>query len=342
MTLSEAGLAPAPLVDWLCDHAPVRPPVHCEPIVGGRSNRTDRLRDDGGRCWVLRRPPAGTRRPGAHDVVREARVVEQIAAATAVPVPTVVGTCDDPTLVGSPFAVSDWVDGLVLRCAADSERLTPSARERASFELVDALAELHRLDPGVLGGDVERARDYFTRQLDRWQEQATSAGVDEPTIKRVGEHLAARLPRTPEAGVVHGDFRLDNAIVGEDGGLRAVVDWELATVGAPLSDVGHIAAYWITDQHRSALYPGTPPMEARGFAPRRELLDRYAWRSGRGLVGLDAATAFAKWKAACAMLVIARRAQMSGSAPADIGTADFPDRARRLLESAAADLEGAQ
>ncbi|MBV6754889.1 phosphotransferase family protein [Rhodococcus opacus] len=268
-------------------------PLGFDLITGGRSNLTYRVTDGGGRCWVLRRPPAGPVLPSAHDVTREARVL-QVLQRTPVPVPTVVAVCADPAVTGAEFYVMDHVEGIVLDSEADAAQLSPTARRAAAGSLVDTLAAIHDVDCAPLEG-LRRPGSYVERQLRRWMRQfERSSSRCVPVIGEVHKLLSARVPTERWTGLVHGDYRPGNAIFGGDGHVRAVLDWELCTVGDTLADIGWLTATW---QVPDAV--GWAPADDSGFGDAADLADRYAQRTGRDLSDLGFYQAFALWRLAC-------------------------------------------
>lgn len=218
-----------------------------EVIAGGRSNLTYLLDLDNTRL-VLRRPPLGHVLATAHDMAREYRV--QAALHGVVPVPRMVALCEDPDVLGAPFYLMEHVDGVVVRLRADAERLGPEGLGQAAGELVRTLAALHRVDPAAVGLDgFGRPGGFLTRQVRRWSGQLDAsrdrevAGIDE-----LRDRLAAGVPPERDLphrrGVVHGDYRLDNVVLDPSGpSVAAVLDWEMATLGDPLTDLGLLLTY---------------------------------------------------------------------------------------------------
>ena len=271
----------------------------------GQSNLTFALEIDGGPHMVLRRPPPGPLPPRAHDVLRECRVMASLYP-TPVPVPRVLLHCDDPAVIGAPFYVMERVSGDALRSELPVAFASTPPEQRRGFgeRAVDALAALHRLTPSDVGlGDLGPPTGYLARQLKRWQGQldfARTRPVED--LDWVAAWLAEHLPSEQDSGrVVHGDYKLDNLLFAADPPphLLAVVDWELATLGDPLADVGWLLAFW-----REA---GDPPPELKiiprltelaGFSTRAELADRYAERGRRTLPDLRFYLVFALWKMA--------------------------------------------
>jgi len=224
-------------------------PPSAQLVAGGRSNLTYIL-DDGSRRMVLRRPPLGHVQATAHDMSREFRVIGALAG-TAVPVPVALALCSDPDVNGAPFYLMSHVDGAVLRRRRDLDGIDPAARAVLARAMVDVLADLHAVDADAVGlGDFGRPEGFLARQVRRWSTQLDgSRSRDLPGIDALRDRLAGSVPdRTPAPRcVVHGDYRLDNLIVGaasDPHPVRAVLDWEMATLGDPLADLGLLLAYW--------------------------------------------------------------------------------------------------
>jgi len=280
----------------------VEPPLRFDRIVGGSSNLTFEVTDAAGRRLVLRRPPLSHVLASAHDMGREHRIIAALRP-TPVPVPEALGLCRDESVNGSPFYVMGYVDGCVLRTAAETGRvLDEGARRRAGEDLADVLVALHGLDVDAVGlGDLARRDGYIERQLKRWhgqflrsQEQERQAGVYRPVplVEEVHDLLLSRVPAQQGVAVAHGDYRLDNTIVGADGTVRAVLDWELCTLGDPLADLGTMLMYWSGGG-------AAPTTSLPGFLSPDELAERYASRSGRDIAQLGYYLAFAHWRLAC-------------------------------------------
>jgi aminoglycoside phosphotransferase (APT) family kinase protein len=292
------------------------PPLAVAPIGGGLSNLTFTLTDGAGTRLVLRRPPLGPLLPSAHDMAREHRVMAALEG-TAVPVPPVVGLCEDESVTGAPFLVTRLVEGLAVRGSAQAEALPAPARARAGEGLADVLAALHLTDPDAVGlGDLGRPDGYVERQLTRWRRQwVEGGGRDHPAFLALHDRLAAAVPPQVRPAIVHGDLRVDNAILGPDGTVRAVVDWELCTLGDPLADLGMTLAYWSEpDDDATAL--DDPPTSVPGFGSRDEVTARYAERTGFDVAGVPFHVAFAMWKIAAILEgVTTRRARGAVGAP---------------------------
>ncbi len=311
---------------WLEKEIPgSRPPFSFALIAGGRSNLTYRVTDAAGRVHALRRPPLSHVLPTAHDMAREYRVISALGP-TAVPVPQTFGLCLDTDVNDAPFYVMEFVDGLILRDAQAAEQgLDMAARHRTGLALAETLAALHAVDVDAVGlGDFAKREGYISRQLRRWHEQFRNSqveGLDTATVvNAVHDRLAATIPAQRGAAIVHGDFRLDNTVLAPDGSVRAVLDWEICTLGDPLADVGLLMVYW-TEPGDDAALVGLTPTTAPGFVTRQEIQDAYASASGRDLEHLGYYTAFGYWKLACIVQgVYARYA--GGAAAGDRSSVD--------------------
>jgi aminoglycoside phosphotransferase (APT) family kinase protein len=272
-------------------------------IAGGRSNLTYRLDLDAGSV-VLRRPPLGHVLPTAHDMSREYRVLSALAG-TAVPVPATLASCQDPDIIGAPFYLMRFVDGLVIRAAQGGPALSPEQASDLSNLMAETLASIHGVDLEVAGlADFGRPAGYLGRQLSRWQRQRELSNTRElPGYAELVQRLAAGLPDDDSADgtLVHGDFRLDNCLVQLSAPPRvaAVVDWEMSTLGDPLADLGLTLMYW-----RDA--PLGPPWVSvgatvtglPGFWSREQFAARYAELTGRDVSGIGYYIAFGYFKLA--------------------------------------------
>ncbi len=296
-----AGVDEARVTAWLAEHTPpLQPPLRFDLVAGGRSNLTYLVTDDAGRRVVLRRPPTSHVLATAHDMAREHRIISALAG-SGVPVPEALALCTDAEVNGAPFYVMAFAEGHVLRTAEQAAVLPEPARRAAGEDLVDVLARLHEVDVDAVGlGDLGRHDGYLQRQLKRWhgqfersQEQERQAGVHRPAdlVSEVHARLVAAAPEQQGVAVVHGDYRLDNTVVGDDGRVQAVLDWELCTLGDPLADVGILLAYWSESPDAAT---GTA-----GFPTRDALAARYAAASPLDLSVLPYYVAFAHWKLAC-------------------------------------------
>jgi len=298
-----AGIDAGNVTAWLVEHVPgAVAPFRFEIIAGGHSNLTYLVLAADGRRLVLRRPPLGHVLTSAHDMGREHRIIAALQD-SGVPVPPALGFCDDVVVNGAPFYVMGYVDGIVVRDRAIAEHaLTPSARERASCSLVDTMAAIHAVVLDASGlTDLAKHDDYIARQLRRWYGQWNLQKTRELSlVDEVHDALTRTIPPQGPATIVHGDYRLDNTIVSEDGDVLAVLDWEICTLGDPLADVGLLEVYWTGPDDAQSAWAGRSTT-APGFWNRDRLAARYAEVSGRDVSGLDFYVAFGFWKLACVL-----------------------------------------
>jgi aminoglycoside phosphotransferase (APT) family kinase protein len=303
---SKADTGQAPGVDlaalsaYLASRVPIVGPLVVSLIHGGRSNLTYRL-SDGVHDWVLRRPPLGSILPTAHDMAREYRVIEAVHGKD-VPVPAPVLFCQDRTILGVEFYLMEYVEGIVVRNRAQAAVLGEQQAARCADELVQVLAGIHRVDTSLLSG-LGRPDGYLSRQVSRWQRQwALSATRTLPEIYKLAQRLAECVPQPQTTSLVHGDYRLDNVIFRTRGAeglgeIAAVVDWEMATLGDPLADLGLLLVYW---DPLTAGVTGTEHAVSgnRGFPPPSELANSYARATGLSLRALGFYAALGYFKLA--------------------------------------------
>ncbi|MFE9094749.1 phosphotransferase family protein [Streptomyces sp. NPDC007264] len=265
-------------------------------IEGGRSNLTYAV-SDGTTKWVVRRPPLGHVLATAHDMKREHRVISALYP-TAVPVPRPVLLCEDESALGAPFYVMDFVEGTPYRTAEQLAPLGPQRTRDAVLGLVDTLVELHAVDPASVGlEDFGRPEGFLDRQLRRWGKQLDASRNRElPGIDELHSALGRELPTSPAPTVIHGDYRLDNVLLGDDDSIAAVLDWEMSTLGDPLTDVGLLVMYSVPLQLPNS--PISTTASAAGHPAPAELVERYAARSGRDVAAVSWYTAFAWFKLA--------------------------------------------
>ncbi|WP_375385407.1 phosphotransferase family protein [uncultured Microbacterium sp.] len=303
------GLDVAGATAWLADAHPdlADGPLRATVIVGGKSNLTYRL-DGAVVPLVLRRPPLGHVLPTAHDMRREHRVIAALHA-SPVPVPEAVDIVDDTDVqrvTGTPFFVMRFVEGRVLAHRAQNARYTPAALRAISIELAEVLAALHSVEPDRIGlADFGRHDGFLERQVRTWRRQLdASRSRDVPALDLLQERLAERLPETSRTTLVHGDYRLDNAIIGagDDPRVAAVLDWEMSTIGDPLVDLGIFGMYWniadIADIAHDPRVMQAAVDSAAGYPGFDELVDAYAARAGIAVPDLSWYRAFAAYKLA--------------------------------------------
>lgn len=332
-----AGIDGAAVTEWLVGAADLQPPLAFERIGHGQSNLTFLVSDSAGGRVVFRRPPLGELARGAHDMAREHRILTGLAA-TAVPTPKPIAQTDDPRYGGAPAYVMEYVDGLVLHTDEAARRLRPSARARAAAASVQAMAALHEVDVDAVGlGDLSRHDGYAERQLKGWSRQWESTRTrDLPVIEQTAEELRQSVPPQRDVAIVHGDYNLANLIVAPDGEVRAILDWELSTLGDPVADLGTMLCYWPDHPDQSILERDPVPL-LEGFPSREELVTLYAEAAPeRDLAGLGFWLALATWKLAIILEGVMRRRM--GNAANSRTSPDDLRRATDRLAGAAADL----
>jgi aminoglycoside phosphotransferase (APT) family kinase protein len=253
--------------------------------AGGASNWTYRLRYRN-RDLVLRQPPAGTKARSAHDMGREYRVQKALAPVYPA-VPRMVGLCEDPAVLGAPFYVMERIEGLVPRWPLpDGLALPPSHARRLCQALVEKLVELHRVDVAAAGlAALGKGPGYVRRQVAGWSERYVKARTwNVPSFARVRAWLAERAPDDAGACVIHNDFRFDNVVLdpGERTRIVGVLDWEMATIGDPLMDLGSALAYWVhADDDPLMRVTRRQPTHLPGMLRREEVVEAYLARTGR-------------------------------------------------------------
>jgi aminoglycoside phosphotransferase (APT) family kinase protein len=276
-------------------------PLRFALISGGRSNLTYRVEGARGR-WVLRRPPLGHVLPTAHDMAREYRVLAALAD-TEVPVARPLALCEDAALNDAPFYVMAYAPGVVLEDALPPRYAASEAeRRRIGDALVDTLVCLHAVDWRARGlADFGRPEGYLERQVRRWAQQWERSRTDPlPEIEELARRLARALPPSPPPTLVHGDYRLGNLALDpkDPGRVLAIYDWEMATLGDPLADLGYTLIYWSEpgDPGGGRFLPGLTAQP--GFHRRGELVQAYARRSGRDVAAVDFYQVLALYKLA--------------------------------------------
>lgn len=284
---------------WLAERAEITGALQFKLIAGGRSNMTFTVTDAAGRRFVLRRPPMGKLLPSAHDMAREHKLMASLAG-TAVPVPEMVGLCQDPSVNERDFYVMRFLDGIVVRSVEVGRTLSEAVRTRMSHELIRTLCALHRVDIDAIGlGNFAKREGYIERQLKRWSGQWEQSKTRElPLIDRVRDTLAARMPPASPATIAHGDYRLSNCMMNPAGPVAGVLDWELCTLGEPMADLGGLLGYWYDPQQPGQR--GDPETTALpGFLSADEMAGLYAEEMGVALTTVDYYRAFAQWRLAC-------------------------------------------
>ena len=294
------GLDLPKVSEWLLANVEgLEAPFTADLIAGGRSNLTFAITDATGRRFVLRRPPTGHVLATAHDMAREHRIISAVGT-TGVPVPHTLGLCTDVAVNGAPFYVMQLVDGVVLDSVDKAALLPMELRRPASEHLIDVLADLHAVDVDAVGlGDLAKREGYVERQVRRWSSQWENSKTRElAAIDEVARHLSARIPVQQGVAIAHGDFRFGNSLVDvTTGRITAVLDWELCTLGDPLADLGYLGVYW-SDGGDAAALRSNDPTGAGGFFAYREVVERYAARTGRDVGNVGYYVAFSCWRLA--------------------------------------------
>ncbi len=271
--------------------------LEAEVIEGGRSNLTYVL-TYGNSSWVLRRPPLGHTQPTAHNMKREYEVLAGLAR-TAVPAPVPLLFCEDESVLGAPFYVMERVTGQVFREPGEVN-LDQTGRRRASMALIATLADIHMADYEAAGlGALGRPDGYLARQVSRWTGQLESGIRVSPGLRELSRRLAASVPAEGRHSLVHGDYRIDNVMLDPEdpGRVNAVLDWEMATLGDPLADLGMLLMYWRQPGERCASDAHAITAEP-GFMERRELVERYEAITGFDVEHLDFYEVLAHFKLA--------------------------------------------
>jgi aminoglycoside phosphotransferase (APT) family kinase protein len=306
------GVEHAELTAWLGRlDSDLTPPVTARRIGVGQSNLTYMLSDAAGHRWVLRRPPIGHLLSSAHDVLREARILSALAR-TGVPVPRIYGVARAGEVGNEPMLLMEFVDGVVISDVAASRTLPERARHSAGIALPETLGRIHAVDLGAVNlAGLASHSPYAQRQLKRWSGQWEQSKTRElADLDLLTDRLSAAVPPPRELTLVHGDLHLRNIVLSAfDGEILAALDWELATLGDPIADLGTTLAYWpendetVLPEFRALLLPGYPR--------RADLIERYCVMSGRAVTDAELGFwhALALWKIAIIAEGILRRAQ---------------------------------
>ncbi|MBB1244649.1 phosphotransferase family protein, partial [Streptomyces durbertensis] len=285
----EDGFDVARVDAWLRERLPelTGGPPEIGQFSGGASNLTYLLRYPGTEL-VLRRPPAGRKASSAHDMAREYRVQQGLAPVFPY-VPKVRALCQDHNVIGCDFYVMDRIEGVIPRRNVPRELDLGPARARVLSErFVDTLAELHAVDASAAGlADLGRGEGYVRRQIEGWTRRYGQARTwNVPSFHHVTRWLAANQPADAAVSVIHNDWRLDNLVLDEELRVVGVLDWEMATLGDPLMDLGAALAYWVqADDGRLAVRTRRQPSHLPGMLTRDEIVRRYAERSGLRVEG---------------------------------------------------------
>jgi aminoglycoside phosphotransferase (APT) family kinase protein len=312
-------------------------------IAAGMSNLTYTVTPDGGspdEAVILRRPPTGAVLATAHDMAREYTVITALGP-TAVPVPRTLHLCQDPAVLGAPFYVMERVEGVHVVSEIPAGYADAPEQRRAIGEgLIDVLADLHGVDYREVGlGEFGRPEGFMARQVRRWAKQwDATRDRDRPGMDALAARLAETVPATQRDAVVHGDYRLDNCLLdpGAPGRIRAVLDWEMSTLGDPLADLALLLVYWPQPGEN---LPATQSAVTAlpGFPSREEVAERYAARTGLELSGLSWYVGFAYFKFAAIVAGIVARSAAGAMAGKD--TSGYADRIDPCVELGRAALD---
>jgi aminoglycoside phosphotransferase (APT) family kinase protein len=290
------------LVSWLgdVDGAPGGTPLVSQ-FAGGKANLTYLLAFPDGTELVLRRPPLGPLAERSHDMSREYRVLSRLWRSFP-KAPRALALCEDPTVIGSPFFIMERRDGIVVRGVVPprfGSGTEPDSNRALSEVVVDTLAELHSIDPAQCDlGDLGHPEGYLTRQVDGWIARWEKARhEDYPPADEIGLWLRTNLPASGEPALLHNDWRLDNMAVSPDdpGVCVAVYDWDMATRGDPLTDLGTLMGSWFDPEETDGSL-GMMPTTFPGWLDRDSAVSRYGEKSGRDLGEVDWYLVFGSWK----------------------------------------------
>jgi len=322
------GLDLVRLGPWFAEHVPsAGSDLHATLLTGGKSNLTYAV-SDGALEWIVRRPPLGHVLATAHDMRREYIVMTALRD-TAVPVPITHAMCEDDAVLGAPFYVMERVTGTPYRQAHELAALGGERTRTIANRVVDTLVALHEVDPASVGlDDFGRAEGYLVRQVKRWKRQMDASYTrDLPAADELHARLAADVPTESAAGIVHGDYRLDNVLIDDDDRPTAVLDWEMATLGDPLADLALMLIYGRLGAAGSGNDAVSDVTAAPGFLAEEEIIERYASGSGREMSRFGFYLGLAAYKLAAIIEGIHYRhlhGQTIGEGFATVGDATVP------------------
>jgi len=338
------GLDPSAVSDWMLGHVPdCVAPLSFGLIAGGHSNITYGAVDATGQQYVVRRPPLGKSGGGAHNMDREFTVISALAD-TAVPVPKAYALCDDESVNGAPFYVMSRVDGSVIDNEAAADECLPDrgTRQRAGAQIIDVMADMHRVDIDAVGlGHAAKRTDFLTRQLKRfcdvWEQNKTR---ELPVMATLADRLVELAPPQRYTGIVHGDYRIGNVMVDAGGSLVAVLDWELWTLGDVLADLGFILNNWYEpDDPNPQVFMETSPTVTGDFGSRADVVERYSARTGFDVSAVDYYRAFQHWRMAVLAEGVKRRYDTAQMATQNVDHAHLNQRVINLAQLAAEHLD---
>jgi aminoglycoside phosphotransferase (APT) family kinase protein len=338
------GINHASVTAWMQGHVGAVAPLSFELIAGGRSNLTFRVTDARGTSYALRRPPTSHVLPTAHDMIREHTIISALYP-QGIPVARPLALCTDEMVNERPFYVMEFVEGAILRDRRQAEAAFGLAtRREIGDNLAATLAQLHDVDIEKAGlSGLARHEGYIERQLRRWRtqyEQMSVEGVNHNGIvEAVGDKLAASIPTQQRVSVVHGDYRLDNTVLDEHGRVKAILDWEICTLGDPMADLGLLLVYWAEPSDATEALLGAAPTTAEGFATRDQVLAAYASHTSLDVSHVAYYQAFGYWKLACIMQGVFARYSAGATAGDQGSVAEYPQHITMLAETAQRTLE---
>lgn len=328
----------AAVESWVSERVPtLRAPWTWTQLQGGHSNLTYRV-DGADGSAVVRRPPLGTLLPKAHDMGREWAYLSALAD-TEVPVAEPLAFCEDTTITGAHFYVMSLVDGRTMYDRSEVDDWVPLEHRMTMAESwIDTLAALHSLDPDDIGvGELARRSGYVERQLrtwyGSWTASAEAAAMDDPEIHALHDALVASVPEPQANTVVHGDYGTHNVMFTSSGQVAAVVDWEIATLGDPLADLGYSLNAWARPDDPLLENPDFTTL-AEGFPGREHLIARYGERTGRDLSELPWYLTFNAFKTACILHGVYARYRNGQKAIEAEDLALLQDRTNRAIQRA--------
>jgi aminoglycoside phosphotransferase (APT) family kinase protein len=344
MESATSGIHEANVSAWMTRHTGAVAPLVFDLVAGGRSNLTYRVTDATGATFALRRPPLSHVLPTAHDMVREYTIISTLAP-LGIPVAQPLGLCTDEAVNERPFYVMEFVEGAILRDRAQAEATFDVAtRGVIGDRMASTLAQLHDVDVESAGlGGLARHDGYIERQLRRWRTQFDQMRVDgveyQGLVEAVGDRLTSSIPVQQRVSVVHGDYRLDNTVLRADGSVRAILDWELCTLGDPMADVGLMLVYWAEPSDSVSAMLGYAPTTAEGFATRHQVLEAYARRTTLDVSQVAYYQAFGYWKLACILQGVFARYSAGATAGDQGSVTEFPTHIAMLAQMAQQTLE---
>jgi aminoglycoside phosphotransferase (APT) family kinase protein len=327
----------ARLEPFLREHLSAEGPISIEQFPSGHSNLTYHVRV-GSREVVLRRPPFGSKVRSAHDMAREYRVLSKLHDAYPL-APKALVYCDDPSILNAPFYVMDPIRGMILRRDPPAGMsLSPETARRLSEAFVDNLARLHSLDYAAIGlADLGKPLGYLERQVRGWIERYhNSTTHDLPEVERISPWLIANMSANSdnEAALIHNDYKYDNLVLDANDATKivGVLDWEMCTIGDPLTDLGTALAYWTDPQDPEEFQQiRSVPTTLPGTLTRTQLIDRYAAITGRDVSAMVFYLAFARFKVAVIIQQIYYR--YAQGLTQDARFAELPKRIHALLRA---------